>query len=300
MKSNLLLLTTMLSVVGFTFPRNALADPTTQARILYQKGNAAFRDGDDVMAREYYRKSLETQFSFDTVCNLGRSEARSKLHQEAYENLRLCVELYPADEELADAKAKFADLRDEVRAELTYEQAKPIEDKVEARLAELEAEPAAEETADEAPLVDAGLGEEPEEEQQSSARVPVSVILGGTGLAAVGVGTALVIVSGNKSSSADAIRAELVDDGRGCVGTDVDPRCSELADKSKAADSTRIGGAVGLAAGGALLVGGVLVFVLWKKGKTSSVDRAVEPMSVLPDVALSREGGWTLGIRGRF
>ncbi|HXS18614.1 MAG TPA: tetratricopeptide repeat protein, partial [Polyangiaceae bacterium] len=57
----------------------ASQDPATDARVLYLKGNAAFKRGDDILARDYYQKSLALRESFDTYCNLGRAEDLSAL-----------------------------------------------------------------------------------------------------------------------------------------------------------------------------------------------------------------------------
>jgi hypothetical protein len=233
---------------------------------------------------------------------LGRAEARSKLWEESYEHLRLCVELYPDDSDLAESKTNFRGLRDEVRKELTYEQAKPIDERVEAdvkrREEDAEAAAAVAEPP-EAPAVESGLDGEPQT-KKSSARLPVSLILGGVGVAGVGVGTAFLIVSGNQRSSADELRGELEGDGLVCVGDNLDGRCTELSDKSKSADTTRTVGVVGLAAGGALLVGGVLTYLLWPESSGTAASSATNHARIIPDVRNTAAGGWTLGVQGSF
>src|SRR5690606_33025251 len=99
-------------------------------RVLYQKGNNAYKSGDSILARDYYRKSLALEESFDTLCNLGRAEADDQLFREAYEHLSYCVALYPTDAELAEARTRFVELRDEIRARLSSGDAQSIDDAV--------------------------------------------------------------------------------------------------------------------------------------------------------------------------
>src|SRR5690606_29389752 len=82
-----------LSVLG---PTTSLAANTSrEARILYQKGSIAFKDGDDALAREYYRESLKLEETFDAMCNLARADARSSAFTDAYRHIRMCLYLFP-------------------------------------------------------------------------------------------------------------------------------------------------------------------------------------------------------------
>lgn len=278
------------------FSTTALADEERdEARVLYQKANASFKEGDDVMAREYYRQSLELYESFDTMCNLGRTLARSKLFPEAYERLRMCIYLYPSDKELAEAREKFVQLRDEVRQELSFDQQHEADQRVDdeiARREEAKRAPASglEEVAA-APVVEA---QEPpgSETSGSSAKWPVVITTGALGVAGLGTGIGFLVASGSQKSQAQDLMSSLKDEGADCL----DPSqsgCAELASHSKKVDSYKTVGIVGLAAGGALLAGATLAYFLWPEADASTA-------TLSPQFELGEHGSWKLGLSGTF
>jgi hypothetical protein len=288
----------------------AQADDATQARVLYQKGNAAFREGDDVMAREYYRRSLELQESFDTICNWGRAEARSKLHAEAYEHLRLCVHLYPDDKELADAKVKFAALRDEVRKELSFEQAKPIDDRVEAFVSRHEDE--ASDSASDGSQTDSAADAPPPQVVvvKRKWKLPVVLSLVGVGLVGGSVGTIMLVRSDGLSGEADDLRADLPDDA--CASDGPASECSEIKSKLEKSDTAFGVGVTSLVVGGTFLAGSLAVALLVSGTKTVSADRGSEVgtfhlgetdagVTLRPFATVDpQKDGWHLGMSGSF
>ena len=279
-------------------PRSTLPDsPERRARVLYQKGNAAFKRGDSILARSYYRKSLQLHESFDTVCNLGRAQAKDKLFPEAYFHLSWCAYLYPRDKELADARAKFVRLRDDVRIELTPVQQEEIDaridEKIEYRLA----------TAHPPKSGLEGLTEEESTppvttvKRRGKAALPVSVTLGVLGVAGLGVGAGFLVASEAKKGDIEDLSADLSANATNCSQTSSDD-CKELSNLAK--DKDRLGniGTGSLIAGGALAVGAVVTYALWPRKEVPVTSARLR--DIRPTVGASEAGGWTVGLRGKF
>lgn len=266
----------------------AFADDTEQARILYQKANVYFKKEDDVMAREFYRQSWELRESFDTICNYGRSEARSKLWNGAYEKLGLCLYLYPKDKEFASNRQQFSELREQTKLELDVDEV----DEIDARL-KLEIERREREAAAVTPT--SGLeAPAPTKPEYSPLRLPVSIAMGSLGVAGLGVGAGFWVHSGAKKGKAEDLSDGIAADGGHCVeGQGPDPDCDEvnkLRDSSDQAQHIAIGG---LAAGGALIVGGVLTYFLWPESKVAETAR--------PVINFERDSArWTFGFQAEF
>lgn len=299
-------------------------DPTTEARVLYLKGNAAFRRGDDILARDYYKKSLALRESFDTYCNLGRSEEQSALWSEAYFHLGLCLRFYPEDEDLAGPREKYAALREEIGGKLSPEDMVEIDHRVQtheprAQVGTSISEPTAAEAAPvertqpppPAPERDAGP-------RYSPARLPVSLTLGVLGAAGVGVGVGFLVDSQNAREEGSALRERMMDEELSCPeGEDNHSSCERLGDLYDRADRNRVIGIASTAAGGTLLVGSVLLYLLWPERKGSQSARAdggaapgagatrgwvqVGQVALRPEVrALSWRGDTFLSLSGRF
>ena len=268
-------------------------DRLEEARVLYQKGNASFKKGDDVMAREYYRESLTLHESFDTVCNLGRTLARSKLYPESYEQLRMCIYLYPEDRELAAAREKFVGLRDEVRNELSFDQQHEIDERVDKEIAHREEALRAPASGLDEPSGNPAPVAEPDAVSSgSSAKLPVTIVAGSLGLIGVGVGVGFFIGSGSEKSAAEELRDDLSGESVNCA-TSTDARCEDLADHAKKVDSMKTVGIVGVAAGSALLAGATLAYFLWPEADATATH-------VTPHVAVNEQGTWQWGLSGTF
>jgi hypothetical protein len=266
---------------------SALADDAAQARILYQKANAYFRKGDDVMAREYFRQSLELQESFDTICNYGRSEARSKLWLGAYEKLGLCLYVYPTDKELAADKQKFAELREKVKYEIDVFEVDEIDAKLKAEFARREKEKAAAAAA-------TTVAPESAEPVYSPYRLPVSASVAGLGVVGLGVGVGFLVHSGAQKGKAEDELEDLVADGGHCVeGEGPDPDCVDVQDLRDSSDQAQHVALGSLIAGGALLVGGVLTYFLWPESKVAETARPVLHYE-------KTNGQWTFGFEAQF
>lgn len=304
----------------------AATDPTSQARVLYLKGNAAFKDDDLIIARDYYKKSLELRESFDAFCNLGRAEELSVLLDGAYYHLGLCVKYYPPDEELAATGRKYAELQREVAKRLSAEELVALDMKISAHRLKISEEPVSE-----APVEPAVVATSPAEPAEMAgpteaqrrrthvARTAVSVGLGVLGAAGVGVGAAFLVDSQSKRDEADELRGEMQDDGINCShGEDNDALCATLAKLIDKSESKRTTGIILTASGGTLLVGSVLLYLLWPEpkakqsalisrtlGQTASNQRASRgqfgSVWVRPDVQVhSTKGTFTWGLAGSF
>ena len=229
-----------------------------------QKGNAAFSNGDSILARDYYRKSLAKQEAFDTLCNSGRAEAQDKLFREAYEHLAYCVALYPTDPELADAREKFVALKSEVRLRL----ASDVLDEIDGKVATDMRERAERERAlAEGP--DSGLETEPEpaadvdsepQMERVKWKLPLVLSLAGAGVASGVFGGVMLGISGGQKREAEELR-----EGRSsedCPTETSSSECGELYDALDKSDASFNMGIAGLVGAGAFVVSAVAVQLL--------------------------------------
>ena len=309
--------------VGLSSPEtgHAAKDPTSKARVLYLKGNAAFKNDDLIIARDYYKKSLEIRESFDTFCNLGRAEELSELLDGAYYHLGLCLKYYPPDEELAAIGDKYARLHQDVAKRLSAEQVVALDMKISAH--ELNA--GQDEEPSEAAIVTAPPVKQPVAKAQPSenpsrnshaARTAVSVGLGVLGAAGVGVGVGFIVDAQNTRDKRSALVDRMNDQDISCTeDEDNHPSCAlrdKLHDKAK---SHQIIGIALTASGSVLLVGSTLLYFLWPQPKASGKTAANESSSrqlprgwvqvgqvaLRPEVQLwSPKGGTFWGLSGRF
>lgn len=286
--------------LALTLPATAAAedDDLTRARALITKGNLALRKGDDVMAREYYRQSFELEETFDSVCNLGGTEVRSRLFTEAYEHLQICLHIYPEDEDLRETRERIAATKDEVRQELSDEQARAIDTRVIEYLKErqlrrdnerLSAQPTS--TTHEEVSATAAPSD-----PRTSARVPLSIGLGVVGLLGSGVGIGFQLKASGHNSNADDLRAGIEADDGYCAGDTLHLRCADLKDAVDRTKSARVVRTISLAAGGAFLAGAVVTYFLWPHAQET--DAAAFALS--PQIAREDSGAWTLGFQGHF
>jgi hypothetical protein len=238
----------------------------------------------------------------------------------------MCLRLYPADEELAGAKEKYAGLREEVRAKVSPEEMAAIDRRVkEHQVGPQPGEPhtavagepdasdpskATEASKSAAPQVDPGLNEEP---RKSSARLPVTISLGVLGLGSVGAGVGLLVDSGNKRKEADDQRERMIDEGLDCSGSNSDSSSCERLDKLvDQADHRRTLGIVFTASGGAVLVGATLLYILWPTPDADAAHMEQDPLQrdgyrrvgafgLRPEIfAGTQPQDWALGLSGRF
>ncbi len=161
-------------VTALTFGGTALAADAQKAVVLYQKGNAAFKAGDPGLARQHYLASLAEAETFTTMCNLARAEAELKLYTEAYEHVRMCLFLYPRDDEFEEVRRKIYEFREQVRVQISFEEAHPIDVKVDEEIdRRLEAEEAPKRSTVPEPEPSPAAAEaQPAPEEASSARLP--------------------------------------------------------------------------------------------------------------------------------
>lgn len=267
------------------------------ARTEYHKGNAAFGEGRFTAARSHFQRALEAEESFDVLCNLGRTDAELRDDVSAAEHLRRGLRIYPTDPELASARQRFLVLLTEVEARLSDMQ-KEI---VEMRVAHADAEAAAARAsqsdsvepkpAQPAPAADARA----EPAAHSSARLPVSLVVGGTGLVLVGVGVGFLVDSSSAATSADALLGEMNLPPSACRGDATSADCERLSRMNEQSDRSLVAGAVLAGVGGGLVLGGILTYLLWPDPSDSTV-AFVRPS--LHGNPVTRD--FAMGLRGRF
>ena len=229
-------------------------------RAEYHKGNAAFREGRLTAARFHYRRSVESDASFDAMCNLGRTEAALRDDVAAYEHLTRCLDLHPADPELLDSRSKFQELRLEVEQRMSDEQKQLAARRL--SLLSTASDSAAEQGGDPA-----------RDSEPSASRVIVPLTLGAAALIGLGVGTGLFIHADAQAGQADALRGEMIADGVTCLDPNVDPRCGELSDLWKSSDDAHNASVVTLAVSGGVLLGAVVTYLVWPQSKARSAAR---------------------------
>lgn len=296
-------------------------DPATDARVLYLKGNAAFKRGDDILARDYYQKSLALRESFDTYCNLGRAEDLSALSREAYFHLGLCLRFYPTDEDLAGPRQKYAALREEIAGRLSPEEMVDIDHRVQAHQPRTQTGPAISVPTEPAAPAPVARPAPPAPKQappprHSPARLPVSLTLGVLGAAGVGVGAGFWVDSQKQRDEGHDLRERMQDQDVSCTrGPDNHSSCARLDQLYDRADRNFIIGVASTAAGGALLVGSVFLYTFWPERKASaSAARGsaqagasthgwmqAGQVALRPTVTVSPTGGGSYwGIQGQF
>jgi tetratricopeptide (TPR) repeat protein len=282
----------LFSALTLTLTPPARADnPEREARILYQKGNAAFKKGDSILARDYYKKSLALYESFDTMCNLGRAQAQDKLYVEAYESLVWCAHLYPEDPELAEARIKFVRLRDEVRTEVSPTHYREIDERVDAELKRRNEAPAM--TNPPASGLE-NAEEEPEPEvRRVKWKMPLVVTTASTGLATVVAGSVVWGRSGGLRREAEDLNSTLGPSD--CALSSPPTECADIDEKRNKSDKMHNAGVGLVAAGGGLLATALVFQLVIPKEKTV----ALLPLEMQPAVAAGREG-WSFSLSGKF
>lgn len=279
-----------------------------RARIEYQKGNAAFRDGSYTRARHYYRRALKAEETFDILCNLGRTESKLGQDAAALEHLTRCLELYPDDPELRETRDKFAALHRKIRDGMDPAELEQVEARLEETRTDDDGASAPDATTREAAPTQAPAPESGKMESSFGAgadapptadrsrpswRLPVSLGVGGLGLLGIGVGTGLFVHAGSLDAAAQERREAL---GPGaCRDTDSEA-CSGLANLVAESDDAFNAGVAGVAVGGVLVSGAILTYLLWPQAKEASARRRALPYATVSGV----EGGWQVGVRGRF
>lgn len=302
-------------------PAAASQDPATDARVLYLKGNAAFKRGDDILARDYYQKSLALRESFDTYCNLGRAEDLSALTREAYFHLGLCLRFYPPDEDLAGPREKYAALREEIGSRLAPEEMVDIDHRVQAHQPRTQTGPAISvptEPAQPAPAAEPAppVPAPDPVPRYSPARLPVSLTVGVLGAAGVGVGVGFLVDSQKQRDEGRDLRQRMQDQDLSCtLGEDNHASCQRLDQLYDRADRNFIIGVASAATGGALLVGSVFLYAFWPERRATATAEhqgsqprhaargwfQVGQVALRPTASvLSIRGGGYWGIQGQF
>ncbi len=275
----------------------SVSERAALARTEYHKGNAAFGEGRFTAARAHFQRALEAEESFDVLCNLGRTDAELRDDVSAAEHLRRGLRIYPTDPELASARQRFLVLLTEVEARLSDMQKEIVEMRVAHADAEAVAARASERDAVEpkpvqpAPTADAGAKPEP----RSSARLPVSLVVGGTGLVLVGVGVGFLVDSSSAATSADALLGEMDLPSSACRGDAPSADCERLSSMNEQSDRSLVAGAVLAGVGGGLVLGGILTYLLWPD-PSDSTTAFVRPS--LQGNPATRD--FAMGLRGRF
>lgn len=297
------LLSVLIASAYFLVPSQGHADRTDDARVLYLKGNSAFQKGDTILARDYYRKSLELRDSFDTWCNLGRAQAMDTLYQDAYRSLTWCVELYPKDAELVDAREKFVEIRTEMRGRVSSADASSIDAEVamevQRRRDAVKNEVAPEPAATVAPDSAAPPAPAPTT-QKVKWKLPLTLSLAGVGAATGVVGGVMLARSSSLKEDANDLSEGLGSDS--CFDAASDPACSELADTVQKSDNAKIVGTSALIGGGVLLASSLLLHLLVpsERSVARSEQRSLVLGLRLDAVVEPRSGDFRVGLSGSF
>jgi hypothetical protein len=263
-----------IGIVNTSRAETAAGSAHDLARAAFREGNDAYRRGDYEAARGKYLDSLHHERAFDAVCNLGRSEAALKDDGLALAHLDECLKEYPPGDEVAAAREKFFHLREEVRARCKEKKCTvPSEASAGAPTAEEpassggKAEPAEKtEPAAAAPVVP----ETTPAREPSSARLPVSLTLGGLGLVGLGLGVGFAVAADAATADANELRDAIVASGGTCAGSAPDSRCDLFEDRYSSANSSSTISVVGFVAGGSLLAAALATYLLWPEAKEPS------------------------------
>lgn len=110
------------------------------------------------------------------------------------------------------------------------------------------------------------------------AKAPIVISLATAAASLAAVGTGFAIASGSASSEAAALRAESLDAGRYCSGSNGGGRCARAVDADGEADDLRAAAIGVLAGAGAFGLSALVVHFAWpKSGKTMTVTGRVSP-----------------------
>ena len=291
-------------------PSQAQPEPATtpstpaaheDSRQYYKAGNEAFLSGDKKSARAHYLRALELEKQWDILCNLGRVEGEMGLDAEALEHLDECLKEYPpsADKRVQAARAKFFDLRVEIRdrcrrMSCDYKEP-PVSSGLEATpvvAAPVEAPAAAVEPSP--TTVDATVShKEPAEVHKSSAKWPVVITTGALGVVGLGLGVGFHVLAEDKSSRALALEDELANAGVRCEIGAIAP-CHEYQETKQAFFDARTAETISFIAGGTLATAAVVLAIVWPDKVRPSAARGVQPLVAI------EPGGTFLGLAGQF
>jgi len=111
-----------------------------------------------------------------------------------------------------------------------------------------------------------------------AAKTPILISLATAAASLAAVGTGFAIASGSASSEAAALRAESLDAGRYCSGSNGGGRCARAVDADGKAGDLRAAAIGVLAGAGAFGLSALVVHFAWpKSGKTMTVTGSVSP-----------------------
>lgn len=284
------------------------ADPSAEARRLFEEGTKSFQAGDYPRAEEAFEGSYAVRQSFDTAVNLGITEAKLGKPREAAEHFDFATRNFPPSESqenkdrlaklLSEAKGQVVSLRitasvdgasvvvnghDVGKTPLageTYADPGRIAIRVEAKgfkpeTRELEK--------------GAGLSEAVSVQlapvEASSRPIWPPIVMGSVGAVGLGIGIAGFVLSATASSDADALAATYAGAGTNCAAG-----CDELQAHLDDVASFRAMGIVGVSGAGAGLVG-ALVYALLPAPKQETA------VVVVPLLGPTQQG---LMVRGSF
>lgn len=330
MKRPFLTILALAVVINLLFLNAASANESStdrqqKGRQLLEEAFAADQKGDAAGAYVLYRQSFDVYPSFDVAGNLGLTEADFGLYADAANHLSYCLRNYPSAESRemrGEVEKRLREVWEEVGAvevRVDVEGAtvsigdeeigttplsapyfvKPGQYLVRAEKGGKVTEKDVEVGATEQAQVDLGLKEAlavAAKPVYSRYRVPVSATVAGLGAVGLGVGVGFMVHSGAKKRDVEELSAALADDDAICVGQDSDPRCAQVDEDARDAQVAKGIGVTGLAAGGALLAGGVLLYFLWPKSKKSTALESVRPLVAHDDVLNT----WQFGLAGNF
>jgi tetratricopeptide (TPR) repeat protein len=288
-----------------------------ESRAYYKAGNEAFLNGDKKAARAHYLRALELERHWDIVCNLGRVEGEMGLDKEALEHLDECLKEYPPtkDKKVQQARAKFYDLRTELRdrcqrmacayqeptvspgldATPTQPNPKPTEAPGPTEAATpAKSEPTKSELEkSEKPTAPLPPEEHPAFIEKPSAKWPVVITTGALGLVGIGLGVGFHVVAEDKKGEALGLLDDLQEAATNCSRTPRDTRCRSYDSAKSGFHDARTAETVSFVAGGALATAAVVMAIVWPD-RGERVTASVQPFFVV-----DRTGSF-FGVSGKF
>lgn len=279
---------------------------TDKAAALYEDGVAAYKKSKIAEARASFLAAWALKKHWQIAASLADCEVKLGLDREAAEHFAYFLRKAPESRRTADveqlykaARAKVAMLTitvDAPGADVAVDGnvigKSPLEDPVfvqpgthaiEARMG----------TTVATQQVEASQGSESPVSLSVTPKPSVPLIVAGASasVAAIGVGIAFLVVSGNKANSADAALNEVDQSGAPCTSPPQPGACSNVLSSRQASDTFHNAGVPLLAVGGVLAAGTIVYALVPRKPHT---ERAGQ-VRVLP--LLGRQGGglWLAG-----
>lgn len=303
---------TLVSALLLLTPTAQAADDTSQrVAELYKQGNALYDQKRLAEAEVLYLQAWELKQSYDLACNLGAIELDLSKPRAAAEHLAYALREFPAGgkttarEQIEGRLKKAREQTGALRIRVNMPGAKvivagqsvgssPLADEVFADPGSVtvEATLPGYKTAQQTVRVDKGSAVEVglTLEHTSRSKLPAFVV-GGIGVAALGVGVSFVGIAESKRADAKELSLETK---HSCPVSDPSPqgKCKDLASAASGEDTFGNIGIAGLVVAGAAAVG-VATYLLWPAQRDEAA--SARRVRILPTASTTGGGLFVLG-----